>query len=99
MISIKTCKDCKHFMTDCSFLDKDLQAMEDFIACKHFKPKNETNADKIRATSDEELANFLDIISKAGILSQYTVPCNCCLKDKTTECDNCWKEWLKLEAE
>ena len=49
--------------------------------------------------TDEELANFLDIISKAGILSQYTVPCNCCLKDKTTECDNCWKEWLKLEAE
>lgn len=41
MIIIKKCKDCKHFMADCNFskVDKELQAMEDFIACKHFKSK------------------------------------------------------------
>ena len=46
MTIIKKCKDCKHFMIDCSFLkvDKDFHVMEDFITCKHFKPKNETNA-------------------------------------------------------
>lgn len=27
--------------------------------CKHFKPKNETNADRIRNMTDEELAVFL----------------------------------------
>ena len=38
-----------------------------------------TNADKIRNMSDEELAEFLDIVGEDGISSQYTnVPCDCC---------------------
>ena len=90
------------YQTD-SVAEDSLELFEDLFDIVKSKNNNEhsaiTNADRIRAMTDEELANFLDIISKAGILSQYTVPCNCCLKDKTTECDNCWKEWLKLEAE
>lgn len=100
MTIIKKCKDCKHFMTDCNFskVDKNMQAMEDFIACKHFKPKNETNADKIRNMSDEELAEFLNGVEEYGISSQYIdVPCDCCCEK--TECDACWKEWLQSEAE
>ena len=57
-----------------------------------------TNADRIRNMSDEELAEFLDIVGEDGISSQYTdVPCDCC--SEKTECSKCWKEWLESEAE
>ena len=57
-----------------------------------------TNADKIRNMSDEELAEFLDIVEQDGISSQYAdVPCDCCCE--STECSKCWKEWLQSEAE
>nr|DAW41281.1 MAG TPA: hypothetical protein [Caudoviricetes sp.] len=57
-----------------------------------------TNADRIRNMSDEELAEFLDIVGEDGISSQYTdVPCDCC--SEKTECSKCWKEWLQSEAE
>lgn len=57
-----------------------------------------TNADRIRNMSDEELAEFLDIVGEDGISSQYTdVPCDCCCEK--TECSKCWKEWLQSEAE
>lgn len=58
----------------------------------------QTNADKIRNMSDEELADFLDIVGEDGISSQYAdVPCDCCCEK--TECSKCWKDWLKSEAE
>lgn len=57
-----------------------------------------TNADMIRNMSDEELAEFLDIVGEDGISSQYAdVPCDCCCEK--TECSKCWKEWLQSEAE
>nr|DAY68024.1 MAG TPA: hypothetical protein [Caudoviricetes sp.] len=57
-----------------------------------------TNADRVRNMSDEELAEFLDIVGEDGISSQYTdVPCDCCCEK--TECSKCWKEWLQSEAE
>ena len=59
---------------------------------------NHTNADRIRNMSDEELAEFLDIVGEDGISSQYAdVPCDCCCEK--TECSKCWKEWLQSEAE
>lgn len=58
----------------------------------------QTNADRIRNMSDEELAEFLDVVGEDGISSQYTnVPCDCCYEK--TECSKCWKEWLQSEAE
>lgn len=57
-----------------------------------------TNSDRVRNMSDEELAEFLDIVGEDGISSQYTdVPCDCCCEK--TECSKCWKEWLQSEAE
>ena len=57
-----------------------------------------TNADRIREMSDEELAKFLNGVEEYGISSQYIdVPCDCCCEK--TACDECWKEWLKLEVE
>lgn len=48
----------------------------------------QTNADRIRNMSDEELADFLDDV---GI-----PPCDCCCHN---ECESCWKDWLQSEAE
>lgn len=57
-----------------------------------------TNADRIRNMSDEELAEFLDIVGEDGISSQCTnLPCDCCYEK--TECSKCWKDWLQSEAE
>lgn len=57
-----------------------------------------TNADRLRNMSDEELAEFLDIVCEDGISSQYAdVPCDCCCEK--TECSKCWKDWLQSEAE
>ena len=57
-----------------------------------------TNADRIRNMSDEELAEFLDIVGEDGISSQYAnLPCDCCYEK--TECSKFWKEWLQSEAE
>lgn len=58
----------------------------------------QTHADRIRNMSDEELAEFLDIVGEDGISSQYAdVPCDCCCEK--TECSKCWKDWLQSEAE
>jgi hypothetical protein len=58
----------------------------------------QTNADRIRNMSDEELAEFLDIVGEDGISSQYAdIPCDCCCEK--TECSKCWKEWLQSEVE
>lgn len=57
-----------------------------------------TNAEKIRSMSDEELAEFLDVVEEDGISSQCTnIPCDCCCEK--TECSKCWKEWLQSEVE
>ena len=54
--------------------------------------KAQTNADKIRAMSDEELA---DIISReAG----YCAPTGDCEK-ASNDCKDCWLDWLKQSAE
>ena len=77
-----------------SIMDKDYALIHKFIM--ESKPK--TNADRIRNMSDEELAEFLDIVGEDGISSQYAdVPCDCCCEK--TECSKCWKEWLQSKAE
>lgn len=58
----------------------------------------QTNADMIRNMSDEEMAEFLDIVGEDGISSQcVNLQCDCCYEK--TECSKCWKEWLQSEAE
>ena len=52
-----------------------------------------TNADRIRAMSDEELAEFLSDDERA-----CPPKCNNCRKH-ISECGGCWLEWLKQPAE
>lgn len=65
--------------------------------CGLFKPKSQTNADRIRAMTDEELDKFLgevqwDVANYCGGVTQkqeYPVP----------EQRGAWLDWLKQEAE
>lgn len=54
------------------------------------KLKQQTNADKIRSMSDEELANAL--ANKADA-------CWNCSSDSLEICKDCWLDWLKQEVE
>lgn len=58
-------------------------------------PENPTNADRIRAMSDEELAKFIPDWS-------YTNACKCDEQpfvDCNNECEKCVLEWLKQPVE
>lgn len=56
---------------------------------KHHKPKPQSQADKIRAMSDEELAEFLT--------DYLRHPCKYCIGCKV-ECHVGMAEWLKSEV-
>lgn len=68
------------------------------IICSSFKPyksKPITNADRIRAMTDEELAEFI----------AYKTSCETCVVRKggsdechNTNCSTAWLDWLKEEA-
>ena len=72
----------------------DLSEIREFLDMKSRKRKGfQTNADKIRAMSDEELANNI---------SDYFFGCPPFIlrpSDCTKNCSDCWLEWLKQEAE
>ena len=55
------------------------------ILCADYTEKNETNADRIRAMTDEELASYLDVC-----------PFEHC---PSTDCVECVLSWLKQPAE
>lgn len=55
-----------------------------------------TNADRIRAMSDEELARFIDDILKYNIVSEPDA--NKCGKCRSVDYAPCWLDWLKSEA-
>ena len=68
------------------------------IEYEELKPK--TNADRIRAMTDEELMEFLehdywsiDYCKKDAPIDQETKEC------LLPSCKQCWLEWLKQEAD
>lgn len=91
MNKFKECNQCPH-----EFNDKNLEP------CKDCVPKKKTNADRIRAMSDEELAEFLLKVNNA-----YAEPCmlsggDCKWEDYPTHdkgCKDCFLEYLRKEAE
>lgn len=64
--------------------------------CGHYKRM--TRADRIRAMSDEELAELLDSVDNGGIRAlDVDYPCDECTQK--TKCEDCFKEWLQSEVE
>ena len=61
--------------------------------CGNGKPKQKTNADRIRAMSDEELAKFFD--SEACLFPWCDMSCG---DVEETPCRQCILKWLKQEV-
>lgn len=60
----------------------------------HWKAKPQTNADRIRAMSDEELLDTFGHLSLCDVI-QYDFRDHC---EKQAVCDGCLLEWLKQPA-
>lgn len=65
---------------------------EDASRCRDFEKKPQTNADRIRSMSDEELAEFI----VAGL---YDICPHNCFEDLDRPCKVCSLDWLKQETE
>ena len=64
------------------------------IICSSFKPKPQTNADRIRAMTDEELADlFAD--NDCGYCRIHDF---CFAKGSAINCEDVWLDWLKQEV-
>ena len=88
------CKKCKNLVNDwCEKVidspDPDMQR-----DCRYFCEK--TNAQKIRAMSDEELAEFIDRCEMSDIDYAKTF---CDLCNGQYECAQCRLDWLRQPAE
>lgn len=68
---------------------KDLDSKPNVISYQMIEQKNQTNADRIRSMSDEELAKKL----------QYMCPVSAdCIK-MSGDCKACWLDWLQQPCE
>lgn len=71
------------------------------IECLDFKP--ETNADKIRAATNEELAAFFAQQKyRKPVFDGWLPLCNYVMGPRTCHedgCEKCWLDWLKQEVE
>jgi len=73
----------------CEFNGKPLSDLKD--CCQAWKSTIQTNADRIRAMTDEKLARYLDGVKRSTY--NCTMPCN------GETCVKCWLDWLKEEVE
>ena len=93
MVSCKSCKkkDKREYADDCFACDNGDQ----WEAKRHRSPnKPQTNADRIRAMSDEELAEFMrPWDSGCPRWKENPLPCS-----DWDNCGECWLKWLKEEV-
>ena len=62
-------------------------------ACSQFIARHQTNADRIRAMTDEELAVWLsDMHDSVTCPNNGAIDCN-------PSCKRCWLNWLKQEVD
>ena len=86
------CENCKM-----NRLCKELDALGYTRCCNTLHPTRKTNADRIRAMSDEELAKQL--CKGSCPPDKYKFHCTKIFSGGTTECEKCWLDWLKQEVE
>jgi len=66
---------------------------EDCLQGDRFEPKPTTNADRIRAMTDDELAEWLsDMHDSVTCPNGGAINCN-------PSCKRCWLDWLKEEVD
>lgn len=67
----------------------------DFASCPSYEPM--TNADRIRAMTDEKLAEVVNDLFYG--LHENPGMCDVCDHDSIQNCKQCWLDWLRQEAE
>ena len=78
-------------------MQKGIAPLESCDGCESYHSiRKRTNADRIRAMTDEELAEFItgaayDFVERPGM-------CDVCDTATVQHCENCWLDWLKQEA-
>lgn len=65
------------------------------VGCNDVQLPPMTNADRIRAKSDEELADWLGVYCNGQTAQEVGKPC----ASGMGSCEECWLDWLKGEAE
>ena len=96
------CKDCKfrtasNLMSDVSYCTYYNNPIVAILGCDLGESKIITNADRIRAMTDEELADW---ISNQGVDCAYCRIESLCYEEcKCADCDKAWLKWLKQEAD
>lgn len=84
---------CKLCLADCAFKGKDMKKGN----CKGYIPMS--NADRIRAMSDEELSEFISRIEIGDFGQQVYGKTFCDMCKGQYECDDCRLWWLQQPAE
>ena len=84
---------CKLCLADCAFKGKDMKKGN----CKGYIPMS--NADRIRAMSDEELSEFISHIEIGDFGQQVYGKTFCDMCKGQYECDDCRLWWLQQPAE
>lgn len=72
------------------------------IECKNFemyKPKPQTNADRIRSMTDAELTRFFAENCGCGEWCMHNRSGACARKDEYSCCLDVWHDWLKAPVE
>lgn len=87
---------CKRFLLH-------IEKRKDASRCRYFIPKPMTNADRIRAMSDEELAEFMNHgacppgegVSELCYAVQFTIAQDEDRGSVLDMCNLCWLNWLR----
>lgn len=87
------CRDCKHDKGKCVGSSR----RGGHKNC--FKPREMTNADRIRSMSDKELAEFISRIEIGDFGQQVYGKTFCDMCKDQYECDDCRLWWLQQPAE
>lgn len=83
-MAIEDCKRCKNYSEKCD--------------CRECKPDyRTTNADRIRAMSDEELAEFIRELNECCLAGAGKVDCS--KNEDCIDCKGVVLEWLQSEVE
>ena len=78
--------------TVCTFTTSTASAPKDYPFFKMRDEKPPTNADRIRAMTDEEMAAYMGDVQTWGGCPNHGAR-NC-----TENCADCWLDWLKQEV-
>ena len=91
-MSLPTCPTCIYAQGIC---EKTGVQIRNSTGCTYHKPKRMTNADRIRAMTDEELADrIMGYIRCEACEREFHIECN-----PLMTCRGVWLEWLKQEIE